>query len=147
MPVRPHSAVPIIPCNDLASSVRFYRRLGFIETPLPEADRAEYRILEDRAGGELHLQPAVPGWVRPGRNPFGVYIATSRLREIAAKFRKTPQKTAYGMLEITLSDPDETLVRIGWPVAARTRAERRKRPSEHPRASRAGRRARRARAA
>jgi catechol 2,3-dioxygenase-like lactoylglutathione lyase family enzyme len=114
-----HSAVPIIPCNDLDASQRFYEELGFREVNPSAGYRSEYRILEDGEGGAIHLQPAVPGWVIPGRNPYGVYIATSRLPQIAAKFNQVPKTTPYGMLEVTLSDPDETLVRVGWADGSR----------------------------
>jgi catechol 2,3-dioxygenase-like lactoylglutathione lyase family enzyme len=126
MPKPPNSVTPIVPCNDLDASQRFYEQLGFREGDPDASFRAEYRILEDGDGGAIHLQPAVPGWVVPGRNPFGVYIASRRLLDIAARFGRTPRATEYGMLEITLSDPDETLVRVGW----------RKEPASDPPASR-----------
>jgi catechol 2,3-dioxygenase-like lactoylglutathione lyase family enzyme len=119
MSTQPHAVIPIIPCNDLDISQRFYEQLGFREPNPNLAFRAEYRILEDGEGGAIHLQPAVPGWVIPGRNPFGVYIASRLLPQIAARFGKTPQTTEYGMLEIALSDPDETLVRVGWSAERR----------------------------
>jgi catechol 2,3-dioxygenase-like lactoylglutathione lyase family enzyme len=113
-----HRATPIVPCNDLEVSVRFYERLGFREVTPNAPWRAEYRILEDGEGAEIHLQPAVPGWVVPGKNPFGLYLASRRVREIATEFEKQPHETEYGALEIALSDPDETLVRVGWPIRA-----------------------------
>jgi catechol 2,3-dioxygenase-like lactoylglutathione lyase family enzyme len=116
MPNSPHRATPIVPCNDLEASTRFYGRLGFTEVPPDAPYRAEYRILQDGAGGEIHLQPAVPGWVVPGRNPFGVYLMSSHVREIAAAFGKELQMTDYGAIETVLSDPDETLARVGWPI-------------------------------
>jgi catechol 2,3-dioxygenase-like lactoylglutathione lyase family enzyme len=128
MPSYPHSMTPIVPCHDLEASVRFYARLGFRELHPTEAHRAEYRVLEDGEGGEVHLALVEPGWVIPGRNPFGVYLTSRRLPEIAKAFDRTPHETDYGMLEIALSDPDETLVRIGWPMPAK-RAPKARRPA------------------
>jgi catechol 2,3-dioxygenase-like lactoylglutathione lyase family enzyme len=115
----PHRATPIVPCNDLDASTRFYARLGYREAMPSAPGRAEYRVLEDGRGGELHLQVAVPGWVVPGRNPFGVYLHLRQVRAIAAAFGRPLQETPYGALETTLSDPDETLVRVGWSIPRR----------------------------
>jgi catechol 2,3-dioxygenase-like lactoylglutathione lyase family enzyme len=124
-----HRATPIVPCNDLDASTRFYARLGYREVRPDAPYRSEYRILEDGAGGEIHLQPAVPGWLIPGRNPFGVYLTSRRVREIAADLGKELSETEYGAVEITLSDPDETLVRVGWPAPhRRTTASSRHKP-------------------
>jgi hypothetical protein len=137
MPRPSHSVTPIVPCNDIDASERFYARLGFVRNGYDD----EYRILQDGEGGEIHLQPAVAGWVVPGRNPFGIYIATRRVREIAEIFDRVPEQTEYGSLETAPADPDETLVRVGWPVgdertagnAPRTRARSSRRGrSSHP---------------
>jgi catechol 2,3-dioxygenase-like lactoylglutathione lyase family enzyme len=117
MPAVPNRATPIVPCNDLEASASFYSRLGFRDVNPSSPYRDEYRILEDGEGAEIHLQPAVNGWLVPGKNPFGVYLSLRRVRDIAAEFGKQPFETEYGALEIALSDPDETLVRVGWPVA------------------------------
>jgi catechol 2,3-dioxygenase-like lactoylglutathione lyase family enzyme len=121
MATQPHRTVPIVPCNDIDASTRFYARLGFHEVRPDAPYRTEYRVLEDGSGAEIHLQPAVQGWLTPGRNPFGLYLTTSRTRDIAVEFGVELRETDYGSLEIALSDPDETLVRVGWPVARRRR--------------------------
>jgi catechol 2,3-dioxygenase-like lactoylglutathione lyase family enzyme len=109
----------ILPCNDLDASERFYARLGFTR---PETDASEYRMLTNGEGGFLHLTDAVEGWLIPGRNPFGLYVYTERVDAFAAEFRdeiieksKAPEHKPWGMYEFALSDPDETLVRVGWP--------------------------------
>ena len=85
-------------------------------------DYQDYRMLSDGAGGEVHLQRAVEGWVVPGRNPFGVYLYTPRVDELAAAMReaiveseKAPTHKQWGMYEFALNGPDDLLVRVGWP--------------------------------
>lgn len=114
-----HSIVAILPCSDLDISTAFYERLGLIV----EGDYGSYRILGDGEGWQLHLTNESPeGWLVPGQNPFGLYFYTARVEDIAARMRehilereKAPTHKPWGMYEFALSDPDETLVRIGWP--------------------------------
>ncbi|MBS1815282.1 MAG: glyoxalase [Acidobacteria bacterium] len=119
----------ILPCNDLDASERFYSRLGFSrpesEKPAPGQDDT-YRILSNNEGGHLHLTDAVKGWLVPGKNPFALYLYTERVDDLAAKFKneilgreKHPADKEWGMYEFALSDPDGTLVRIGWPTRLR----------------------------
>ena len=124
-----HALTAILPCNDLDASERFYRRLGFSR---PDHDRPQdgsddtYRILSDGKGGQLHLTDAVEGWLIPGRNPFGLYLYTEQVDALAAEFanelieRSGPEHKPWGMYEFSLSDPDETLVRVGWPSHPRS---------------------------
>ena len=119
-----HALTAILPCNDLDASEAFYRRLGFIrpanERPAAGEDDS-YRILADGKGGAIHLTDAVEGWLVPGRNPFGLYLYSEDVDRLAALFKgemleKTgPEHKSWGMYEFSLSDPDETLVRVGWP--------------------------------
>jgi catechol 2,3-dioxygenase-like lactoylglutathione lyase family enzyme len=108
--------VAILPCNDLDRSEAFYRRLGFEHRDGDD----EYRMLSDGRGGELHLNRAVEGWLIPGRNPFGFYLYTETVDELAAKMGCQAENKPWGMYEFALSDPDETLVRVGWPTRLRT---------------------------
>lgn len=115
---RPHILAAILPCNDVQRSREFYARLGF----QVRAGDDQYLMLADGKGGELHLQPAVHGWVQADRNPFGVYLYAENVDELAAHFRdsilgrvKRPEDKPWGMYEFALSDPDGTLVRVGWP--------------------------------
>jgi catechol 2,3-dioxygenase-like lactoylglutathione lyase family enzyme len=113
------SLVAILPCNDLDASERFYNRLGFARRD--EAGDADYRILANGAGGHLHLTRAVEDWLVPGRNPFGLYLYVEDVDGVAAGVKdlwlrqRGPEHKSWGMYEFALSDPDETLVRIGWP--------------------------------
>ena len=108
-----HRLTAILPCNDLDKSEAFYARLGFVR----QNDDPAYRILADGKGGHLHLTAAVDGWLVPGRNPFGLYLYTDRVDELAAPLSDfllhKPEMKPWGMYEFALSDPDETLVRVG----------------------------------
>ena len=112
----------ILPCNDLDASEAFYNRLGFSRPQSEKPAKREddnYRILSDGKGGHLHLTDAVEGWLVPGRNPFGLYLYTDDVDALAARFkgemleRHGPEQKPWGMYEFSLSDPDETLVRVG----------------------------------
>jgi catechol 2,3-dioxygenase-like lactoylglutathione lyase family enzyme len=118
----------ILPCNNLDASERFYHRLGFTRSdghrpPSGEAD--SYRLLSNGSGGHLHLTDAVEGWLVPGQNPFGLYLHIEEVDALAAKFRdeiigkSAPEDKPWGMYEFAVSDPDQTLVRVGWPTRLR----------------------------
>ncbi len=109
---RRHTLTAILPCNDLDASEAFYAQLGLAK----QGDYGDYRILGDGGGGELHLTQAVKGWLVRGRNPFGLYLYAENVAELAQRMGgRTPEDKPWGMFEFALSDPDETLVRIGWP--------------------------------
>jgi hypothetical protein len=112
---RSHSLTAILPCNDLDASEAFYAKLGFTHREGPD----EYRMLSDGLGGEIHLQAAVEGWLIPGRNPFGLYLYIENVDELAQRMGCKAGDKEWGMYEFALSDPDETLVRVGWPTRLR----------------------------
>ncbi|MEO6800483.1 MAG: hypothetical protein ABI178_11150 [Rhodanobacter sp.] len=101
----------ILPSNDLDASEAFYARLGFVR----HGGDDDYRILSNGGGGDLHLTRAVEGWLMPGRNPFGLYLLVEQVDELATSMGRVAEAKPWGMYEFSLSDPDETLVRIGWP--------------------------------
>ena len=116
---RTHTLTAVLPCNDLPASRAFYERLGFTVT----SDHGDYLLLEDGSGAELHLRQAEQGWLIPGRNPFGLYLYREEIDDLAGRFRGEllgpagkPEEKPWGMYEFALSDPDETLVRIGRPI-------------------------------
>jgi glyoxalase/bleomycin resistance protein/dioxygenase superfamily protein len=120
----------ILPCNDLNASECFYNRLGFSRPDHEKPQKGEpdtYRKLSNGKGGHLHLTEAVEGWLIPGRNPFGLYLRVEEVDAVAAEFArelagtKEPEDKLWGMYEFSLSDPDETLVRVGWPTRLRSR--------------------------
>jgi catechol 2,3-dioxygenase-like lactoylglutathione lyase family enzyme len=111
-----HTLTAIVPSNNLDTSAAFYRKLGFeVQNRHPN-----YWILSDGNGGELHLTQAVEDWLVPGRNPFGLYFYTEKVDELAAVFGRAvihpPEKKPWGMYEFAVSDPDETLIRVGKPA-------------------------------
>lgn len=123
-----HSVAAIIPCNDQDASEAFYARLGLKRSPedIASGRHPDYRILHDGAGGSVHLNAVVPGWVAPDRNPFGVYLYTEQVDELAREFPdeilgrvKRPEDKPWGMYEFAVNDPNGTLVRIGWPTRLR----------------------------
>ncbi len=119
-----HALTAILPCNDLDASEAFYNRLGFARSDT-EQKVGGYRILSDGKGGSLHLTDAVEGWLIPGRNPFGLYLCTEEVDALATAFaaelieKNGPEDKPWGMYEFSLSDPDQTLVRVGWPSRLR----------------------------
>jgi catechol 2,3-dioxygenase-like lactoylglutathione lyase family enzyme len=112
----------ILPCNDIEAAEAFFARLGFRRTADSPAD---YRILSDGCGGDLHLCPAVTSWLVPGRNPFGLYLYREDVDAAAAAFAGEiigeghPTDKPWGMYEFALNGPDDVLVRVGWPTRLR----------------------------
>ncbi|MBB2200181.1 VOC family protein [Gluconacetobacter tumulisoli] len=125
----PGLLIAILPCNDLDASEGFYRRLGFVRSDVGPASSPQpdsYRLLSNGGGGFLHLTDAVEGWLVPGRNPFGLYLHAENVDELCAAFRTEligagPEDKPWGMYEFAISDPDGTLVRVGWPTRRRPR--------------------------
>ena len=118
------SVVVILPCNNLDRSERFYGRLGFahIDSSVSK-EFPTYRVLSNGTG-QLHLTTTVEGWLIPGRNPFGLYFYMEDVDTWAKEFRdeilgKGPEEKPWGTYEFAMSDPDETLVRVGWPMRLR----------------------------
>jgi catechol 2,3-dioxygenase-like lactoylglutathione lyase family enzyme len=112
-----HCIVSILPCNDIEASTAFYGRLGLSV----HSNHGSYRILSDKKGWLLHLSSESPeGWVISGRNPNGLYLYLEDVDGLAARVSDLtggvgPENKPWGMYEFALSDPDGTLVRIGWP--------------------------------
>ncbi|HET6238526.1 MAG TPA: VOC family protein [Acetobacteraceae bacterium] len=122
-----HALTAILTCSDLDASEAFYNRLGFTRCDT-EHKYDTYRILSDGKGGNLHLTDAVEGWLIPGQNPFGLYLYTEDVDALASEFaaelidKNGPEDKPWGMYEFSLSDRDETLVRVGWPSRLRSLA-------------------------
>lgn len=109
-----HSAVAILPCNDLDASQAFYERLGFtVTSSYPDHG---YRILHDGRGASIHLTRTEPGWVIPERNAHGLYLYADNVAALAAELGCRAEAKPWGMIEFALSDPNGTLVRVGWPT-------------------------------
>ena len=116
--------VAFLPCNDLDASERFYNCLGFTR-PGGRTARSTLHLVERRRRTS-HLTAAVEGWLLPGRNPFGLYFYTEKVDAFAKIFaaeileKNGPEDKPWGMYEFNVSDPDETLVRVGWPSQLRS---------------------------
>ena len=126
MPASPSGTLTaILPCNDLDASEAFYARLGFLQPEEEKGAHDGYRMLTNGQGGFLHLTDAVEGWLVPGQNPFGLYLYAETVDELAKGFvgetleKNGPEAKPWGMYEFSLSDPDQTLVRVGWPSRLR----------------------------
>ena len=115
----------ILPCNDPDAAQAFFERLGF---KLEPGSVDEYRLLSDGVGGFVHLNRAVEGWLKAGRNPFGLYLYREDVDGVAALFAgeaiAQPRDTAWGMYEFALNGPDGTLVRVGWPIRLRAKTSK-----------------------
>lgn len=120
-PTPPGMLIAVLPCNDLDISERFYARLGFERTgPSAHGFAATYRILSNGKGGFLHLAKAENGWLVPGKNPCGLYLYAEDVDALAAAMAadvlgRGPEDKPWGMYEFGVSDPDQTLVRVGCP--------------------------------
>ena len=116
----PSRLVTILPCTEPDGAEAFFARLGFRMT----GGYAEYRILEDGRGGEIHVRLAAEEWLVPDRNPLGIYLRTDDVDRLAGAFageiiEAEGQAThkPWGMYEFAVNGPDGVLVRVGRPSA------------------------------
>jgi hypothetical protein len=112
-------AFAIVPNNDLPAAIPFWQRLGFSRT----GGDNQYVIMQGW-GCEIHLTQAGGGaWRVPAQNnPFGVFIRTPHVSEIAERVNDliirpggVLRHREWGMYEVGIAGPDNLLVRIGWP--------------------------------
>ena len=112
-------AFAIVPRNDLAAAIPFWERLGF-----SRAGGEDQYVIMEGWGCEVHLTQAGGGaWRVPAENnPFGVFIRTPKVEEIAARVDDliirpggVLRHRKWGMYEMGIAGPDNLLVRIGWP--------------------------------
>jgi hypothetical protein len=112
-------AFAIVPSNDLAAALPFWERLGF-----SRAGGDDQYVIVQGWGCEVHLTQAGGGaWRVPAENnPFGVFIRTPHVDEIAARIEDriirpggVLRHREWGMYEVGIAGPDNLLVRIGWP--------------------------------
>ena len=109
-----HSAVAIIPCNDLDLTQQFFARLGFKATSI--YPHQGYRILHDEHGASLHLTFTELGWVVPERNAHGIYLYSPDVESLAKEFCVVADIKPWGLTEFAVSDPNGLLIRVGWPT-------------------------------
>ena len=110
-------AFAIVPCNDLSVAKAFWARMGFEIA----SDYGEYVIVAGR-GCEVHLTPVGGDWAVQANNPFGIFIRTPQVDEVAARVDDliirpggVLRHREWGMYEFGLNGPDGMLVRVGWP--------------------------------
>jgi hypothetical protein len=111
-------AFAIVPSNDLQVAILFWERLGFVR----KGGDQNYIIMAGW-GSEVHLtQAGKAPWHVPEHNPFGVFIRTPHVAEIAARVEDliirpggVLRHREWGLYEVGISGPDNLLVRIGWP--------------------------------
>jgi hypothetical protein len=108
-----HAAVAIVPCSDLDASQAFFAKLGFFASSV--YPHHGYRILHDAGGASIHLTGAAPGSVVPERNAHGIYIYAENVEALATDLGCRAERKPWGLVEFAISDPDGTLVRVGWP--------------------------------
>lgn len=114
----PVGAFAIVPTADMAASVAFWERMGFSRT----GGEPTYAIMTGWEC-EVHLRPAdPPPWDVPENNPFGVFIRTPHVAEIARRMDDLVirpggvlRNREWGLYEVGIAGPDNLLVRVGWP--------------------------------
>jgi catechol 2,3-dioxygenase-like lactoylglutathione lyase family enzyme len=118
-------AVPILPSRDLRATLMFYERLGFENRGAPP-EAWDYLII-GRGGIELHFfgHPEVD----PLTTDAMCYLHVDDADALHAEWLAIgvepdpttgsrlvpPSRTAYGMREFALVDPNGNLVRMGSP--------------------------------
>jgi hypothetical protein len=111
-------AFAIVPSNDIEAALPFWEQMGFART----GGDANYWILTGW-DCELHLRRGdPPPWDVPENNPFGVFIRTPHVDEIARLMEDRVIRPGgvlrhreWGLYEVGLAGPDNLLVRVGWP--------------------------------
>jgi len=114
-------AFAIVPCNDLNAALPFWEQMGFART----GGDANYVILTGW-DCEVHLRRGdPPPWDVPENNPFGVFIRTPHVDEIARRMDDRVARPGgvlrhreWGLYEVAIGGPDNLMVRVGWPSEA-----------------------------
>lgn len=111
-------AFAIVPSKNLANATLFWQRLGFAA-----AGGDENYVIMAGWDCEVHLtQAGKDPWSVPEHNPFGVFIRTPHVDEIAARVDDLIVRPGgalrhreWGIYEVGICGPDNLLVRVGWP--------------------------------
>ncbi|MEM9838351.1 MAG: glyoxalase [Pseudomonadota bacterium] len=115
----PVGAFAIVPCNDLEAAIPFWEQMGF-----ERVGGDGHYLLMRGWDCEVHLTQAGDGpWRVPEENnPFGVFIRTPHVAEIAARVEDRVIRPGgvlrhreWGLYEVGINAPDGLLVRVGWP--------------------------------
>ncbi|MEO0365514.1 MAG: glyoxalase [Pseudomonadota bacterium] len=119
-------AFAIVPSNDLSAAIPFWEKIGFERV----GGASDYVIM---AGWdcEVHLTQAGDGpWRVPeNNNPFGVFLRSPHVEEIAALADELVIRPGgvlrhreWGLYEVGINAPDGLLLRVGWPSSLVKRA-------------------------
>jgi len=109
--------VPILPVENLARAMDFYRLLGFSGHAWRDGDTYAF-LTRDQL--DIHLRTA-PDLIE-GQNPSGVYFyladgtaaaLESEFRAAGVKILSPLARREWNMNEFVLSDPDGNLLRFG----------------------------------
>ncbi len=121
---------PVLMAHDVAASVEFYRRLGFVLSFQDDPDAPKYAGVS-RDGIEIHLQWADSGqWAYPTDRPayrFVVSDVDAIYREFVASGSinastsqgspwAAPAETPWGTREFHLRDPSQNSLQFYRPV-------------------------------
>ena len=115
------SIAAIVPVRDMARSVEFYQRLGFLCEPYEDGSRYAFLLRDEQA---LHLARMEEAeWTF---NPMGVYFYVSdvdvlydELLAAGVTCLGMPEDKDWRMREFAVSDPDGALLRFGERIAPR----------------------------
>ena len=113
-------AFAIVPTNDVDAALPFWKQMGF--DAYDTGGDGNFLILAGW-GCEIHLRRGdPPPWDVPENNPFGVFIRTPHVDQIARRMDDRVIRPGgvlrhreWGLYEVGLAGPDNLLVRVGWP--------------------------------
>lgn len=113
-------AFAIVPSNDIEAALPFWHQMGF-ESHDTGGDGSF--IILTGWDCEVHLRRGdPPPWDVPENNPFGMFIRTPHVEEIARLMDDKVIRPGgvlrhreWGLYEVGLAGPDNLLVRVGWP--------------------------------
>ena len=115
------SIAAIVPVRNMAQSVEFYLRLGFVCEPYEDGSRYAF-LLRDEQSLHLTLMDKAE-WTM---NPVGVYFYVSdvdvfydELIAAGVTCLGAPEDKQWRMREFAVRDPDGALLRFGERITAR----------------------------
>lgn len=118
-------AVPILPCRDLAASLRFYEQLGFENRGTPPQEWGYCIVARGRLVLHLISDPGVDPLATASSCYLYVRDADALQRAWADVIVPDPatghritdvEETPYGMREFAVVDPSGNLLRLGTPL-------------------------------
>jgi catechol 2,3-dioxygenase-like lactoylglutathione lyase family enzyme len=116
--VKINQTIPVLPSSDFDRTARFYALLGF----RLQGRYSDYLIL-NHAGQEIHffLEEGDHTYGH-GHSHFATYIRAAGLDAIYAALKdagvplEPPSARPWGQIELSVIDPDGSLLRFGEPI-------------------------------